>query len=402
MQVPRPNEETLKNAEDHDSAFVDIKIEGNAVSAESARKLIEDLVNDQMSTVSMRLPHIPPEYLPFLAGPRDSKISSFENGKNVKVHIPRYYRRSQRLSSQAMPLGATAAFVPDPHHQIRISGDRAAAQATKAAIEEEFNFLRGRITSSTLPINRGRHQFITGNDGELLHDFLEETGCIVILPPTAEDTKILTIIGPQDKIDLAVEKVLNLAASMHMDSIDIARHHPNGAAGSQSHARALTRYLQQCDAITQLERQHNAHIVLPPTPESPMNWEVYARDGKNTIRALSDIIALIDAYPPSRIRHMSADPFFHQHLQNQSAQVVRDKFGVHLLLPDSVEQKSEIVLVHQGPTVESEGYQQFGQRFAAKDTSESERLLREAESHILRLIASQEEIDSKVIVVPSK
>ncbi|KAL9045135.1 MAG: hypothetical protein Q9214_001781, partial [Letrouitia sp. 1 TL-2023] len=135
---------------------------------------------------------------------------------------------------------------------------------------------------------------------------------------------------------------------MQMASVDIARQHANAPLGSQAHAKALTRYLQQRQAIAQLEKMYDARIVLPATEESLMSWEVYSRDGKNTIKARSDIMNLINAHPPARLRHIEVDPFYHQHLHEQAAQHVRDQYGVHLLLPEEVNQSSQIVLIYEG------------------------------------------------------
>lgn len=403
IQVPKADEVSLPSLEDDDSMTIDVVIEGNAVAAELARREIEAIVNERTSTVNMRLRDIPAEFFPFIAGPNNSGVSALENGRQLKVEIPHYHVWSHQPPPQAPSSGTIPHFIPDPNCHIRISGDRLAAQEARSEIERHVEHLRRQITLSQLAINRGQHQFILGDNGELLHDLLKETGCAVILPPASDDTEFLSVTGPHDKIEFGIEKVMNLATVMQMSSVDIARQHANAPVGAQIHAHALTRYLQQRQAIRQLERQYDARIVLPTTLEAPMNWEVYSRDGKNTIRARSDIMNLINAYPPSRIRHVKADPFFHQHLQQQGAQVVRENFGVHLLLPDEVNQSAEVVLVCECPELHhADEFHLPKQRPSAKEVADFEDLLNKAQAHILSLVSDQDKLGAASIGVPLK
>ena len=403
IQVPRAEESAVPEIDDDDSMTIDVVIEGDAVAAEMARREIEAIVNERTSTVNMRLRDIPEEYFPFIAGPHDSQIRALEDGRQIRIHIPNYYSWSHRPPPQTPPTGKLPQFSPNPDSYIRISGDREAAQTARSEIERQVEALRRQITLSQLAINRGQHQFIIGDKGTSLHDLLEETGCAVILPPPTDDTEMLTITGPQDKIELGVEKVMSLATSMQMASIDIARQHANAPAGAQAHARALTRYLQERQAIEQLERQFDARIVLPSTEESPMNWEVYSRDGKNTIRARSDIMNLINAHPPARLRHVEVDPFYHQHLYSQAAQHVRDEYGVHLLLPEVARPMPQLVLVYEGAGALHDGsFQLSRQRPSATEITEFEKALHQAQDHLVSLIQGGQQICSRNLEVPPK
>ncbi|KAL8681796.1 MAG: hypothetical protein Q9186_002111 [Xanthomendoza sp. 1 TL-2023] len=404
IHVPRAEEiATPGFDDDDDSVTIDVTIEGDAVAAEMARREIEGIVNERTSTVNMRLRDIPEEYYPFIAGPHDTRIRALEDGRQIKVHVPQYHTWSGQPPPQAPPSGRLPQFEPNRGSHIRISGERAAAQVARLEIERQVEQLRRQITLSQLAINRGQHQFIIGDQGTSLHDLLEETGCAVILPPSTDDTEMLTITGPQDNIDLAIEKIMNLATSMHMASIDIAKQHANAPAGAQAHARALTRYLQQRQAIEQLERQFDARIVLPTTENSPMNWEVYSRDGKNTIRARSDIMNLINAHPPTRLSQVPVDPFYHQHLQQQAAQRMRDDFGVHLLLPEEHNQNSHVILVYEGPdTTSTSEYTLPRQRPSPAEVAEFERALHQAQALVQRLVQGNQQLNSRSFNVPSK
>ena len=366
-----------------------------------ARREIESIVNERTSTVNMRLKDIPEEYYPFIAGPHNARIRQLEDGRQVQVHVPSYYSWTHQPPPQAPAVGLLPHFEPNRGSHIRISGDRAAAQEARQQIERQVEELRRQITLSQLAINRGQHQFIIGDMGSSLHDLLEETGCSVILPPDTDDTEMLTITGPHDKIDLAAEKVMNLATSMHMSSIDVAKQHASAPAGAQAHARALTRYLQQRKQIERLEQQFDARIVLPPTENSPMNWEVYSKIPSNTIKARSDIMNLVYAHPPSRLRFIDIDPFYHEYLRRQAAQRIQDDFCVHLLLP--ARNGQQVVLIREDPISSATSeYELPRQRPSSAEIAEFEKALHHAQAHILDLIQDRQELRSQALSVPAK
>lgn len=387
--------------EDDDSATIDVLIEGDAVAAEMARREIEQLVNERTSTINTRLRDIPAEFYPFIAGAHNSRVGGFEQGRDLKVQIPHYHTWTGEAPPQTAGPRQLPDFVPQAGLPIQISGDRQGAAEVRSQIEREVERLRSQLIADQIAIERGRHQFIIGNKGTSLHDFLEETGCSVILPPDSEDSEMLTIIGPADRLDDGINKIMDLASSMSMASVDIARQHQNAPSGPQTHARNLTRYLQQREAIKQLEQLYDARIVAQTAAEAPTAWEVYSRDGKNTMRARSDIMNLISGHPPSRLAPVSVDPFFHAHLRQQAAQQVRDQFGVHVVVPAELDGADEILLVYEGPSAASD-YQLPRKQPSANEVREFEKALQEAQTHILALISGEQDIVSRDVAAPVK
>ncbi len=369
-----------------------------------ARREIEAIVNERTSTVNLRLRDIPAEFYPFIAGPRNSRISALEDGRQLKIHVPHYHTWSDQPPPQ-QPSSGMPFFVPSQSSHIRISGDRLAAQAARAEVERQVEELRREITLAQIPIDRGRHQFVIDQGGASLHDLLEETGCAVILPPSSEDTEMLTITGPQDRIETGMDRVMNLAMSMQMSGVDvtrdIARRHANAPMGPVAHARALTRYLQQRKAVEQLERQYDARIILPAPVDGASNWEIYSRDGTKGLRARSDIMNIIGAHPPSRLRHVEVDPFFHQHVHRQGARHIRDQYGVHLVGSEEHDESPHIVLVYEGPG-DAEEYQLPKHQPSPQDITNFEQSLMQAQEHILSLVQGQEDIGAANVEVPPK
>ncbi|EKV06299.1 RNA binding effector protein, putative [Penicillium digitatum PHI26] len=399
VQVPRADGNAA-GADDDDDDTIDILIEGDAVAAEMARREIEAIVKERGSNMSFRLKTVPPEFFPFIAGAHDANVRAIEERTKAQINVPRY----DTWSSQAPPQEANPGqvqFVPVPDKHILISGERAAAQEARAEIERLAAQLHQQLTLRQLAINRGQHQFILGNEADALHRFIAQTGCAIVLPPASDESEFLTITGPLDQIEAGIEHAMDLATSMQMASIDLSRQHPNAPAGSHAHASALSQYLRRRQIIKELESTYDAHIALPPSVGGPVTWEVYSRDGKNTIRARSDIMNLVQALPPSRLRHVSVDPYFHQYLRDRSASTLQGDYGVHLMVPDDIN-SPEVVLVYEGPSATASRFEIPRQRPSSADIAAFEKGLQEAQEFLLGALGDQLDIVAKTVSVPAK
>lgn len=375
-------------------------IEGDAVAAEMARREIEAIGKERASSMNMRLKSIPPEFFPFIAGAHNANLRELEDRTKTQIHVPRYDTWQSQPPPQEAITGQVK-FVPVPEKQILISGERAAAQEARAELERLASELQRQLTLRQLAINRGQHQFILGDSPDALHEFIADTGCAIVLPPASDESEFLTVTGPLDRIDAGINRAMDLATSMQMASIDLSRQHPNAPAGPHAHARALTRYLQQRQIIKELEAMYDARIALPPTVDGPVTWEVYSRDGKNTIRARSDIMNLVQAHPPARVRHIPVDPYCHPFLRSRSAPRLQDDFGVHLLVPDQLD-SPEVFLIFEGPSATAPRSEIPRQRPSPNDFAAFERGLQEAQEYLLSVLGDQSDIVAKCVDVPAK
>ncbi|KAL1646192.1 hypothetical protein SLS61_008003 [Didymella pomorum] len=335
IQVPK-----AEAGEDEDTV-VNVHIEGNALTAEMARREIDAIVNERTSTVNLRLKDIPAEFYPFLAGPQNKHTENLTRGKDIDIRIPEYYM----WQSQAPPQNARnqpGSFVPQQNFPIQISGERVAAQQAQAELERRVQQLRQRLAVDQRSVDKGRHQFLVGDRGSSLHDFLEETGCTLVLPPNAVDDDYVYVVGPPDKIEQGLEKLDDLSAAMHMSNADPIKEHRDAA-----HAYNLTRYLQQRQALAELERLHESSIVAPRNRNSGTNYEIYARDGKNSMKAKNDVMSIFGAHPPSRFSTHQVDPFYHEFLRQKAAPQIRQDTGVHIVFPEEEEESPELIFVYE-------------------------------------------------------
>ncbi|PLB41351.1 putative RNA binding effector protein Scp160 [Aspergillus candidus] len=399
VQVPRA-EDSAPGVDEDDSDTIDVLIEGDAVAAEMARREIEAIIKERASNMSLRLKSIPPEFFPFIAGAHNANLKEIQDRTQAQVHVPRYDTwLSQPPPQEAEP--GQVQFAPVPEKNIHISGERTAAQEARAEVERLAADLQRQLTLRQLAINRGQHQFILGDNADALHEFLADTGCSIVLPPASDESEFLTITGPVNRIEDGINRAMDLATSMQMASIDLSRQHPNAPSGPHAHARALTRYLTQRQIIKELEKMYDSRIALPPSVDGPVTWEVYSRDGKNTIRARSDIMNLVQAHPPSRLRHLSVDPYFHPFLRSRSISKLRSDYGVHLLTPDDVE-SSDVVLVYEGPSANASGLEVPRQRPSPAELAAFEDALRQANDYLQSTLGDQSDVVARTVAIPGK
>ncbi|KAL4788328.1 hypothetical protein BJX76DRAFT_344967 [Aspergillus varians] len=398
VQVPRAEDPSGDGDEDNDT--IDVLIEGDAVAAEMARREIESIVKERASNMNLRLRSIPPEFFPFIAGAHNENLRNIEERTKAQVHVPRYDTwQSQAPPQEAEP--GLVQFLPVSDRHILISGERAATQEARAEIEKLAADLQRQLTLRQLAINRGQHQFILGDNANALHEFLAETGCAIVLPPSSDETEFLTVTGPLQRIEDGVNRAMDLATSMQMASIDLSRQHPNAPLGPHAHARALTRYLNQRQIIKELESMYDSRIALSPASDGPVTWEVYSRDGKNTIRARSDILNLVQAHPPARLRHLTVDPYFHPYMRSRTISQLRSDYGVHVLVPEEVD-SSDVVLIYEGPSASSSQLEIPRQRPSAADLDAFEKGLQAAQEYLLNALGSHDDIVAKTVSIPSK
>ena len=187
---------------------------------------------------------------------------------------------------------------------------------------------------------------------------------------------------------------MDLASSMHMQSVDVGRQH------SGAHAQDLSRYLQQRQALGQFETQYGAQVVFPQSAEGAAPWQVFSRDARNAMRARTDLMNLVAGNPPSRFRGVDVHPFYQRELENKYAQQLRDQHGVHVITPDDND-NSRVLLVFEDSNP-AEDYSLPKKQPAATEVRQFQDALAAAEAALLELIGQQEEIVSRSVEAPQK
>ncbi|KAI0102995.1 putative RNA binding effector protein Scp160 [Nemania sp. FL0031] len=399
IQMPKINE-AAGNIDDDDDAMIDVVIEGNTHTAALARQLIEKIVGERAANASTRLKSIPAEFYPFIAGPNNSLTHALETEHGVQIRVPPHLPWASQVPQ--MPVsGQRPTFIPAPNdNHIQLAGERAAVQAARAAIEHRVQELQNQLHMDQVDIRQGAHQFIIGDRGIPSDEFFADTNCVVILP-SEPGVDTVTVVGLADDVSNGLDKAMELATQVHTSVFNVAKHHSHAPGGESVYTRDLARYLRQRKEIERLEKLYKININTPYTSGISSPWELYAREGKNALKAQKEMSSIVNSHPPSRLAAVPVDPFFHSYLRSDIRPKVQDSFGVHMVVPDGSEAELPILLVYEGPEV-GDGYEIPQKTPTASELRTFQQGLVEARNHILDLINSQEKIETATLEVPAK
>ncbi|KAK1994423.1 KH domain-containing protein [Colletotrichum falcatum] len=399
VQLPKVEDGSAPIDEDDDST-IDVLVEGNALSAASARNEILKIAGERSANVNTKLRGIPAEFYPFIAGPGNSYVNQYENN-GVQIRVPPHQIWAPRGRNLTFNEGERPVFIPAADNHIQLAGDRAAVQAARAEIERRVQELQNQLAIDQFSLQKGRHQFIAGRRGESLNDFFNETGCTILLP-TDEDDDSVTVIGPAAQLSKGVETAMDRAMNMQFSTFDIGRFHKNAPGGVNAHARNVTRYLRHRDLFDEIERAHNTHINTPFSTNGASPYELYARDGKSVLQAQSAIEKLVHAIPPARIAPIPVDPFYHNYLNKDVSPRMRNNHGVHVILPEAGEPDAPVLLVFEGPSAPEPKPEIKTGRPSQEEIRYFQESLDDVRKQILDIINKQEQIASASIDVPQK
>ncbi|KUI53461.1 Vigilin 1 [Cytospora mali] len=405
IEVPKDEKNGPHADELDDDVYINVKIEGNTISAALAKQEIERIVGERAAKVNAKVRGIPAEFYPFIARSRDDLLSRPGVASGTQMRVPPHHMWSSQATTPAPASGQRPVFQPAAEHHIQLEGERPAVLALKAEIERRAAELREQLLLQQLEIQRGRHQFIIGNSEPALSadEFFQQTGCAILLP-TDEDDDAITIIGPADQIAEGLEKAEQLAMSMQMNNVDHLKWTNKMAPGrGAEHSKYVTRYLQQRKEIERLERQYHARINTPFSGNGALPWELYIPQGQKLAAASSDIRGLFESHPPSRMSTLrDVNPFFYPYVQNEIRPHVRENYGVNLVVPESSDPGSPILLVYEAPGPVGSDYEIPRAAPSQEDVRKFQQGLRDAEKHIMELLSQQEEITSETVEVPLK
>ncbi|KAM0426778.1 hypothetical protein ACHAPT_008094 [Fusarium lateritium] len=402
IQLPKVDENNPIDEED-DDATIDVTIEGNALSAASARDEILKIAGERSANVQTKVRGIPAAFYPFIAGPDNALAHALEENNGIQIRVPPLQAYAPGQVPVTTASGQRPVFAPAGHEEnhIQLAGDRAAVQKVRAEIERQVAELHRQLAAEQLSIQRGRHQFIIGDRGVPVEQFFADTGCAILLP-TDEDDDTITVVGPADQVAAGLEKAMDLAMGMQMSNLDIARFHRNAPGGAAVHAGNVTRYLRQRKEIERLEQLYHTHINTPFSEGGALPWELYSREGKNAIRAQSEISGIINGQPPSRMASVPVDPFFYQHLRNDVTPRVKRDYGVQMVVPEASESGLPVLLVYEGPDPTDGPYQVPRAKPTDVEARAFQQGLQDAQKHILDLLNKQEAITTASLDVPAK
>ncbi len=387
--------------DDDDDATVDVQIVGNTRRAQVTKNDITRMVGERSSNANSRLRNIPAEFYPFIAGPNNDGVHSLEQQLgNLRIDVPNHQSWRGQAPPQPAPQGQVNFLPSAPTNPIILAGDRQAVQEARARIERQAEELRRQLAIKQMDVNRGRHQFIVGDHGMPVSQFLAETGCSLVMPEDSDDETI-TIIGPADRLDEAGQKLEDIAFSLNSTGFDMAGQYrkqmQNDQARANEHARNVVRYLQRRREIERLEREHEARIYSQIRDGYLHPFELYARDARKNQGVVTELKNIASSYPPSRMANLNVNPFYHQHLQNTLAPRIQENYGVFTVVADD-----DVILVFEGPESAASDFCVPRAVPSPQEIQSFQRGLEEARKFIEDLVNQQQEIKTMTVDVPKK
>ncbi|TQS35424.1 hypothetical protein Golomagni_04155 [Golovinomyces magnicellulatus] len=400
IQVPKIDENYTSAEEEDDT--VDLTIEGNVVSIQLAQKEISKIVSERCVSVQKKLRNIPVEFYPFITGSNNMKLDALEQTHNVQIHVPSQHIWTINPPPQKPSAGKLPNFSPPTGDElITITGDRANIQAAQLEIEKIAQKLHQELTVEQFMVNNSQHQFIIGDQGVSAQSFFTKTGCGIILPSDPSEDSI-TVVGPPEHIENAMDYAIDLASSMNQTIIDISRLYRNHPGNARLHARNITNYLLDRNEIKKLCQRYQIHIATPMDAEGAAPWEVFYRSEHSKIatKAQTEVGSIILAHPPARMATIHIDSFFHDYLRRSIAQSVKKDYGVHIVIPKKNSNYDDVLLVYEGNTESDSDYQIPRERPDAAFTKVFEQSIAEAREFIVGILSKQAKIVETSLDVP--
>lgn len=380
-----------------DDDMVEVTLEGDPLAIRVAKHKIDEIIgsrpNQQQQHGATTLKDIPPELFPFLNSLHYHPERQHHQSNGLNIDIPQY-----RTWEARPPASRTQDWSPQDGHHIHIRGPRESAMRARADLENRARQIQEQMAvEELLGVESNRHQFILDTPGFDLNDFMQETGCSLILPPPGNDSETIYVVGPPERIEQAKDKAIDLASSMINNPVDVGRQYQGPRESQAQYMRNISRYMQQRSALDPIARQHNAQVSFPDDPSQP--FTLWSRDPRSGVKARQDVLNTISGHPHQRFRNIDVHPFYQRNMEREHARHLREQHGVHLIRPDSDDSQVLLVYEDQSPMHQ---YSFPQRRPQADEVAQFERALQEAEQYLLQAIGEQTEIISRQVEAPSK
>lgn len=175
-----------------------ITISGTKEGIEKAEHEIK-VMSDQQSKKASELLEIPKIYHPFIAGAFNENVNQLIAETGARINIP------------------PQSVMKD---EIFIAGDKEGVAAAKAKIEAIYREMEERCTTVSVEVPKSQHKYIVGPRGSTIAEILQTTGVSVVMPTGDSATGSITLLGPHEKLGLALGKVYEKAKSVKSCHVD--------------------------------------------------------------------------------------------------------------------------------------------------------------------------------------
>lgn len=372
-----------------------VEIKGDYAGARTVFNKISSMKKEMQPKIDLPLKGIAPELYPFIASRHADEIQRLQDVHDLSIDVPQYHTWRAQPPPRAEP---RPTFVPHGDSFITLSGEQEAAAQARQVLEAIAERIAQELILEELTCEQVLHPYIVGERGMDPLQFLEQTGCAIILPPGHHETDDIHIIGPEDRIEEGRNLVEQLMSQKYNRPVDIGRQFANAPRGAERHSRALAQYLQKKALEREFMSAHNSEVIFPVNPNAAPSWSVISSDQQKAVSAKNDLMKIAQAFPTSRIQLLEMDPYYHPHIEDMFAQQLQEEHGVFMIVPD--ESEDDVILVYEAPNQDGP-FALPRQKPSAAEQKEFERALMAAQEFLFSSIPSRE-IAASEMPIPRK
>lgn len=393
QQAPWPRQQPGEVDYENDEQ-IEVTVDGDEINARTAKDMLLAIVAERTSRTTQRLTHIEHQLYPFIAGSRNSNISSLEQGGDVSVLVP--------PRAAFLPPRDTDAESNEPRRErdlsIIVSGDRDDVTKTVRTIELQVEEMRRAFRTLQINIPKRQHRFLVGDAAQ---DVLASTGCSVELTAVDDPSDTITIRGPQAKLPLALTEAIEKANAVRVEVVDVASAHRNS-----EHAKVLLRWLS---VSGKLPKEQNVQVFVPRPAviesTGSTQIEIVGADPSAVADVRGRLENLVKSVPPSFVKMMDIDPLVHRFVigKKGSGLAQYGKKGVDVVFPPQTsdastgDARSDVVLILGESSTIASLPTDSKQRDAAAST-----ILEQVKSDIEKASQQAADIKTDTLDIPAK
>ncbi|WVN90844.1 uncharacterized protein L203_106087 [Cryptococcus depauperatus CBS 7841] len=354
IDVPRreslPAYTSKDDNEDDEEPQVAIVVSGPGSGCTEAKDKIYALIASKISQTATSIKTIPAPFFVIFA----SKASDLEQGAgqgkvNITVPTSAVWKALERQAKADLQGEKVETEGEAP---IKIKGDREAVKAIVNEINQTYESLAASFSMKRVSIPKRQHRFLIGAAAE---DILDQSGCIVELPPVDDPSDRVVIRGPQSKLIAAQSLIFERANAVTVEPVDLVSLFRRSTSDPLNHATNVLRYLRASKFRT-ISSSHPNVQIFPPFPSVVANTgnvviEVVGEDSEEVAKVVDEIEALARGVTPSGVAIVQIDYLAHNLLTNKrSAKIAsfEKAHNISVIFPLANEESSDVLLVYTG------------------------------------------------------
>jgi predicted RNA-binding protein YlqC (UPF0109 family) len=380
--------------------LVPISVTGPSVACADAKAKILALISHKVSQSSTSIKTIPSSYYPFIAGPKGVKARQLEEelGEGeVKVHVPppAVWKALEKQALGDEEDGSSARDLA-----IKVKGEKEKVKVVVAEILRQYEELSDSLRELKISIPKRQHRFLVGSAAD---DILDQTGCIVELPPIDDPSDQCVIRGPQPALIPALTLVMDKANAIAVEMVDVVALHRPNTPDPLAHAKRVLRYLQRSSRLRSIAEAHSGVKVFPPfasavASSGTLVIEIVGENKAEVAKAKDEVSSVVKSVLPAGVAMVEIDSVVHSLLIGKKGSKIAQFESAHnvtTVFPPAAEESSEVLLVYTSPI---EG---FPTDKKARDAKLKE-ILSAASSAITDLAKDAADIKTEVLDVEKK